>query len=1020
MDNFNAPFSQEAEEATIGAVLVNGGLFIQLASFLKNDDFFLLRHNYIWQAFNRIMERNEPIDFVTISEELANTRLLDDIGGYAYLIQLANNTPSSVNAEAYARLVERTSVRRKLMMVADEIKQLALDEASTLDNVISDAEAKLFGVSDTQIKRSFVPMWEALSDYYDRVSQLLMSQGGAVGVPTGFRDLDQLLGGFQKSDLLIFAGRPGMGKCVVGDTLVNTDMGMMTIESLKPKSLVGIPDLEGGTYYPLEIGVQTPTGVQTTSHFFDGGTKPTLTIGTRLGYALSGTHTHPVMVLNSLGEKVWKPLGELVVGDYVAVQRHEPLWGDNCELPKSTYVANDNIRSTKFPALPSRLDENLAYILGLLIGDGGLTHKNSVSLDSADSEIIETWLDFSKRLNLHVHHSNDSYSYRINSVVFYEWLHQLDVSGYSYEKTISPYILQSPKEFVKAFLQGLFDTDAHSESQKGYIQFVTTSKILAKQVHLVLLQFGIVSKLTFKKNNYRGAWLLRITGDATRIFYKEIGFRLTRKQNRKDLLPETSNVNLDVVPYLLTRVSKFSRELNYTRYFRGVRKSSYQTLEAIALHAPEVVPLLQPKFYWDEITSISDNGLQPVYDLVVPNGHAFVANGIVSHNTSFLLTLALNAARVGARIAIFTMEMGVEQIVQRIVAMESAINVQNLRLGRLSPQEQSRFTEVVGRLSNLGIFIDDTPAMSPLDIRTKSRRLAHEHGLDMIIVDYMQLMNAGKGYENNRVQEISYISRSLKELARELNVPLISAAQLSRAVEQRQDKRPVLSDLRESGCIAGDSMVYLADSAEYVPIQALVGKSGFGVLSLNMDTYQLERGEVTNAFCTGTKPIFLLKTALGRTIRATGNHRFLTIDGWRRLDELAIDEHIALPRTMPTLSNQTMPDAELANSDVYWDKIISIQPDGETKVYDLTVTPHSNFVCQACIIHNSIEQDADIVMFLYRDEIYNEATEYPNQADVIVAKHRNGPTGTVSLYFEKSLTKFMDATTHRVDLSDLQ
>jgi replicative DNA helicase len=794
LDNFNAPFSQEAEEATIGAVLVNGGLFIQLASFLKHDDFFLLRHNYIWQAFTRIMERNEPIDFVTISEELANTRLLDDIGGYAYLIQLANNTPSSVNAEAYARLVERTSVRRKLMMVADEIKQLALDEASTLDNVISDAEAKLFGVSDTQIKRSFVPMWEALSDYYDRVSQLLMSQGGAVGVPTGFRDLDQLLGGFQKSDLLIFAGRPGMGKCVVGDTLVNTDNGLVTIESLKPNMAVGIPDMEGGTFYPLEIGVQTPTGTQKTSHFFEGGMKPTLTIATRLGYALSGTYTHPVMVLNSLGEKVWKPLGELVVGDYVAVQRHEP-------------------RAT---------------------------------------------------------------------------------------------------------------------------------------------------------------------------------------------------------------VSTFSRELNYTRYFRGERKPSYRILEAIAVHAPEVVHLLQPQFYWDEITSISDNGLQAVYDLVVPQGHAFVANGIVSHNTSFLLTLALNAARVGARIAIFTMEMGVEQIVQRIVAMESAINVQNLRLGRLTPQEQARFTEVVGRLSNLGIFIDDTPAMSPLDIRTKSRRLAHEHGLDMIIVDYMQLMNAGKGYENNRVQEISYISRSLKELARELNVPLISAAQLSRAVEQRQDKRPVLSDLRESGCIAGDSLVYLADSGEYVPIQDLAGKAGFGVLSLNMDTYKLERGEVTNAFCTGTKPVFLLKTALGREIRATGNHRFLTIDGWRRLDELAIDDHIALPRTMPALNTQTMPDAELANSDVYWDKIISIQPDGETQVYDLTVTPYSNFVCQSVIIHNSIEQDADIVMFLYRDEIYNEATEYPNQADVIVAKHRNGPTGTVSLYFEKSLTKFMDATTHRVDLSDLQ
>jgi len=251
----------------------------------------------------------------------------------------------------------------------------------------------------------------------------------------------------------------------------------------------------------------------------------------------------------------------------------------------------------------------------------------------------------------------------------------------------------------------------------------------------------------------------------------------------------------------------------------------------------------------------------------VPETHSYIANGIVSHNTSWLLTTAMNVARLGGRVAIFTMEMGVEQMVQRMMAMETGINVQKLRLARLNPQEAARFTEAVGRISNHSIFIDDSPAISPMEMRTKCRRLKHEFGLDLVIVDYMQLMNAGGNYENNRVQEISYISRNLKELARELNVPLISAAQLSRAVEQRQDKRPVLSDLRESG---------------------------------------------------------------------------------------------------------------------------------------------------------SIEQDADIVMFLYRDEVYNEATEFPNQADVIVSKHRNGPTGVVSLYFEKSLTKFMDASVHRVDLSDLE
>ena len=444
----NAPYSQEAEEAVIGAVLVNPTAFLNVASFLRADDFFLTRHRNIWTAIERLHDRNDAIDYLTVMQELKDLGWLDEIGGPAYLTHLINNTPTSVHAEVYGRLVERASVRLRLLQAADKIKEIARNEELTIETVLGEAESQLFTVSDNQIKREFVPLWQAVSEYYDQMELLLQNKTETIGIPTGFRALDELLGGFQKSDLLVFAGRPGMGK------------------------------------------------------------------------------------------------------------------------------------------------------------------------------------------------------------------------------------------------------------------------------------------------------------------------------------------------------------------------------------------------------------------------------------TSFLLTVALNAARMGARIGLFTMEMGVEQMVQRLISMETGINMQKLRLARLTPQENARFTEAVGRLANLNLYIDDTPAQSPVQIRTKSRRLMHEHGLDFVMIDYMQLMSAGRGFENNRVQEISYISRSLKELARELNVPVLSAAQLSRAVEQRQDKRPVLSDLRESG---------------------------------------------------------------------------------------------------------------------------------------------------------SIEQDSDAVMFLYRDEVYNpETTEFPNQADIILAKHRNGPTGTISLYFERSITKFMDVSVRQVNLSDLE
>lgn len=236
--------------------------------------------------------------------------------------------------------------------------------------------------------------------------------------------------------------------------------------------------------------------------------------------------------------------------------------------------------------------------------------------------------------------------------------------------------------------------------------------------------------------------------------------------------------------------------------------------------------------------------------------------------TSLMLNLGYNASfRHRQRVAIFSLEMGNEQLVQRFVSTETGIEGQRLRTGTLSDDEWGRMSQVCLQMSEMPMFLDDSPSLSPLDLRVKARRIYQEHGLDLIIVDYLQLMQGenkdGKGGSENRVQEISYISRSLKQIARELRVPLIAGSQLSRTVEQRSDKRPMLSDLRESG---------------------------------------------------------------------------------------------------------------------------------------------------------SIEQDADIVSFIYRDEMYNPDTEFKNIAELIIAKNRNGPTGKVDLFFDKSLTAFRNLARERVNI----
>jgi replicative DNA helicase len=213
MPTFNEPpYSQEAEEAVIGAVLINPNSFLTVASFLKADDFYLLRHSYVWQAMQRLHERKEPIDNITLGKELEDLGMLNEVGGHAFITQLISNTPTSVHAEVYGRLVERAAIRRKLIRASDEIRALALNEEMTIESVTTEAELKLFDVTDTQLKREFVSMNDAVNEYFDRIEHLMQSSTESIGLPSGFRDLDALLGGFQKSDLLMFAGRPGMGK----------------------------------------------------------------------------------------------------------------------------------------------------------------------------------------------------------------------------------------------------------------------------------------------------------------------------------------------------------------------------------------------------------------------------------------------------------------------------------------------------------------------------------------------------------------------------------------------------------------------------------------------------------------------------------------------------------------------------------------------------------------------------------------------------------------------------------------
>ena len=408
------------------------------------------------------------------------------------------------------------------------------------------------------------------------------------------------------------------------------------------------------------------------------------------------------------------------------------------------------------------------------------------------------------------------------------------------------------------------------------------------------------------------------------------------------------------------------------------------------LHQKTSSPGLETDFYdLDAITG----GLQRS-DLIILAGRPSMGK------TAFGLNIASNIARKhNLPVAIFSLEMSKEQLALRFLASEAEIDSNRLRTGHFSQNELEPLSMALGSLSSLPIFIDDASNISVMQMRSQVRRLQSEQKgqIGLVLIDYLQLM---EGATDNRVQELSKMTRSLKGLAREINAPVIALSQLSRGVESRTNKRPMMSDLRESGCLSGDSLITLADSGKQIPIRELVGQSNFSVWALNEQTMKLEKALVSNAFCTGIKSVYLLKTRLGRTIKATANHKFSTIEGWKRLDELGIGENIALPQSEKIIN--------LAHSDIYWDSIISITESGTEEVFDLTVPTLHNFVANDIIVHNSIEQDADLIMMIYRDEYYNPDSPDRGIAELLITKHRNGPTGVIKLLFKPEFTQFLN------------
>jgi replicative DNA helicase len=440
--------------------------------------------------------------------------------------------------------------------------------------------------------------------------------------------------------------------------------------------------------------------------------------------------------------------------------------------------------------------------------------------------------------------------------------------------------------------------------------------------------------------------------------------------------------------------------------------------------------------------------------------------------TSLALGMAQHVALHGRKpVLFFSMEMGHLELTKRLLAAEARVPSRKLQTGKLSEHEWPRVNQAVGRLAEAPFFIDDNPHCTVMEMRAKARRIKARYGdLGLIVVDYLQLMASPGRRSENRQVEVSELSRGLKILARELETPVVTLSQLNRQLEYRQDKRPMLADLRESGCLVAETEITLADGST-TTLGVLHEEDARDLDVLTLDEHlRLVPGVMTRVFQSGTKRVFELQLASGRKVTASANHPFLTFDGWVRLADLAVGMSVAssrlggpevdprrdaiprevwdyierkgllvngslrahdlverlgeaaggrhrayeegVSRSLMCRIAEALPDqflADLGTSDVLWDEIVAIEPRGEAPVFDATVKGTHNFVAGDIVVHNSIEQDADVVLFIYRDEYYNPESDQRGLAEIIVAKHRNGPVGATKLVFHADYTTFENA-----------
>ncbi|MGI8578669.1 MAG: replicative DNA helicase [Nocardioidaceae bacterium] len=750
------PQDEQAEQSVLGAMLLSKDAIADVVEVIRGADFYRPAHELIFDAILDLYGRGEPADAITVSAELTRAGNVARVGGAPYLHTLVAGVPIAANAGYYAGIVREKAILRRLVDAGTKIVQIGYAAEGQVDDVVDQAQAEVYNVTDRRTSEDYAPLSDLMELTIDELEAINNRDGAMAGVPTGFAELDELTNGLHAGQMVIVAARPAIGKALALDTPLATPEGWLTMGEVR----VGV-ELLGAD--------GRPTKVVAVTEVMNG--RPCYRVEFCDGTSIIADAKHQWLTETRASRK----------SEWAAREQYNRMRNRNIfRFPMTTEgIAqsvscdasgrrNHAVRNAGPLQLPERCLLVPPYTLGAWLGNG---HAACGRLTCADPEIVmhvqadglrvKQLTDTLYSIGLYPARCPDrdaSYSgghrcarCHAHHGTFQGRLRAVGVLG---DKHIPAEYLRSSEGQRRALLSGLLDTDGTVARQGGCVQLALTNRRLADGAHELITSLGYRCHVTTKPVSGRSdaastAFILRFSAC-------DDVFRLPRKQMlHKELRPAS-----------LVRIGR--------RYITAVTP-----VESVPVRCVQV-----------------DN-----------DDHLYLAGRamIPTHNSTLGLDIARSASiRNGLTSCIFSLEMSRTEITMRLLSAEARIPLNHMRNGKMSDDDWNKLVRKMGEVSEAPLFIDDSPNLTMMEIRAKARRLKQRHDLRLIVIDYLQLMTSGKKVESRQL-EVSEFSRQIKLLAKELEVPVVAISQLNRGSEQRTSKRPLLSDLRESGSLEQDS-----------------------------------------------------------------------------------------------------------------------------------------------------------------------------------------------------------------------